>query len=83
MTQPKKAEPSRAMRELEDVFIELHALLKSNELGEELAANGVNISLAMTAIAGLQAYLRGDKMAALEDLGTAVEEIAARSSIKE
>ncbi len=71
------------MRELADVFEDLEALLKNNEVGAELTEGGVNISLALTAVAGLRAYLRGDKVAALEDLGTAVEEIAARASIKE
>jgi hypothetical protein len=83
MASGKPGGASRVMTELNDVFDELDVLLKNNELGEELAANGVNISLALTAIAGLRAYLRGDKLAAIDDLGTAVEEIAARASISE
>lgn len=71
---------SQVLRELSEVFDDLETLLKSNEAGAELADRGVNISLALTAVAGLRAYLRGDKIAALEDLGTAVEEIAARAS---
>jgi len=71
------------LRELAEVFDDLETLLKTNDAGAELAERGVNIALALTAVAGLRAYLRGDKVAALEDLGTAVEEIAARASIRE
>jgi hypothetical protein len=71
------------LRELAEVFDDLETLLKTNDAGAELADRGVNIALALTAVAGLRAYLRGDKVAALEDLGTAVEEIAARASIRE
>ena len=77
------SDDSREMRELMDVMDDLDTLLKNNEVGSELAGRGVNISLAMTAAAGLRAYLRGDKVAALDDLGTAVEEIAARASVPE
>lgn len=77
------SDDSRAMRELNDTFDDLESLLKNNDVGSELSGRGVNIALALTAVAGLRAYLRGDKVAALEDLGTAVEEIAARASIKE
>lgn len=73
-------ESSQAMRELDEVLDDLEALLKNNDAGAELAARGVNVALALTAVAGLRAYLKGDKVAALEDLGTAVEEIAARVS---
>jgi hypothetical protein len=73
----------RVLRELAEVFDDLETLLKTNDAGAELADRGVNIALALTAVAGLRAYLRGDKVAALEDLGTAVEEIAARASIRE
>jgi hypothetical protein len=72
-----------AMREIDDVLDDLDTLLKNNEVGSELSALGVNISLALTAAAGLRAYLHGNKHAAIEDLGTAVEEIAARASVKE
>ncbi len=77
------SDDSREMRELMDVMDDLDTLLKNNEVGAELSGRGVNISLAMTAAAGLRAYLRGDKVAALDDLGTAVEEIAARASVPE
>lgn len=71
------------MRELNDVFDDLEALLKNNEVGSELSASGVNVALALTAVAGLRAYVRGDKMAALDDLGTVVEEIASRAGVNE
>jgi hypothetical protein len=74
---------SIALREIDDVLDDLDTLLKNNEVGSELSTLGVNISLALTAAAGLRAYLHGDKHAAIEDLGTAVEEIAARASVKE
>ncbi len=66
-----------------DVLDDLDTLLKNNEVGSELSGRGINISLAMTAASGLRAYLRGDKVTALDDLGTAVEEIAARASTPE
>lgn len=74
---------SAALRELDEVFDDLETLLKNNDVGAELSSQGVNISLALTAVAGLRAYVRGDKVGALEDLGTAVEEIAARVSVRE
>lgn len=74
---------SRGMREIDDVLDDLDTLLKNNDVGSELAANGVNIALALTAAAGLRAYLHGDKGGAIEDLGTAVEEIASRASVRE
>jgi hypothetical protein len=64
--------------ELDDVFDELDVLLKNPDVGAELAAVGVNISLAMTLADGLRAYVHGDKKRALLELGTATDEIAAR-----
>ena len=64
--------------EIDDVFAELDALLKKVEVGAELAERGVNVSLAMTLIEGVRAYLRGDKEQAILELGTATDEIAAR-----
>jgi hypothetical protein len=64
--------------ELDDVFDELETLLKNPDVGAELAARGVNISLAMTLADGLHAYVRGEKEKALLELGTATDEIAAR-----
>ena len=71
------------MRELDDAFDELDTLLKNLDVGAELSERGVNISLALTALAGLRSYLAGDKLRAIDDLGTAVEEIAARVSVPE
>jgi hypothetical protein len=73
----------RGLKEIDDVLDDLDALLKNPDVGAALADKGVNISLAMTAAYGLRAYLRGDKATAIEDLGTAAEEIAARAGIKE
>jgi hypothetical protein len=67
-----------ASQELDDVFAELDELLKNTDVGVELAARGVNVSLAMTLLDGVRAYLRGEKEQALLDLGTATDEIAAR-----
>jgi hypothetical protein len=75
--------PSMAMRELEEVFEDLETLLKHNDVGTELAARNINISLALTAVAGLRSYLKGDRIAALDDLGTVVEEIASRAGVNE
>lgn len=72
-----------ALKEIDDVLDDLDTLLKNNQVGAELSAQGVNISLALTAAAGLRAYLHGDKHGAIEDLGTAVEEIAARASVND
>ena len=38
----------------------------------------MNTSLALLAVQGLRAYLRGNKAQAVEDLGTVVEELGAR-----
>jgi hypothetical protein len=75
--------PSMAMRELGEVLDDLETLLKHNEVGTELAARNINISLALTAVAGLRSYLEGNRLAALDDLGTVVEEIAARAGVNE
>jgi len=75
-------EKGRGLRELDEAMDGLDALLANNEIGAELSARGVNVSLALTAAAGLRAYLHGDKVGAIEDLGTAVEEIASRAGSK-
>jgi hypothetical protein len=72
--------PKTPLSELDDLFDELDQLLKNPDVGSELAAKGVNSSLAMTLAYGLRAYLHGDKKQALLELGTATEEIAARMS---
>jgi hypothetical protein len=70
--------PSMAMKELDEVFAELVMLLKNPDVGAELAARGVNVSLAIVGVEGLAAYVRGDKATAAEDLSTVAEEIASR-----
>jgi hypothetical protein len=66
------------LSELDELFDELDQLLKNPDVGSELAAKGVNASLAMTLAYGLRAYVHGDKEQALLELGTATDEIAAR-----
>ncbi|HEY3595376.1 MAG TPA: hypothetical protein VGL13_15925 [Polyangiaceae bacterium] len=73
-----KGPVDRAEQELEDLMDELDTLLKSPELGQLLTARGINTSLALLVADALRAYLRGDKKAAAEDLGTAAEEISSR-----
>lgn len=73
----------KSLREVDEVLDDLDALLKNPDVEHALAQKGVNISLALTAAYGLRAYLHGDKTTAIEDLGTAVEEIAARASLTE
>lgn len=70
--------PSMAMKELDEVFAELVTLLKNPDVGAELAARGVNISLAIVGVEGLAAYVHGDKATAAEDLSTVAEEISSR-----
>jgi hypothetical protein len=64
--------------EIEDVFDDLDTLLKDPDAGAELAARGVNVSIAMTLLDGVRAYLRGEKQRALVDIETATDEIAVR-----
>jgi len=74
--------PKSPLAELDDLFNELDTLLKNPDVGAELAAKGVNTSLAMTLALGLRAYVNGDKENALLELGTATDEIAARMARK-
>jgi hypothetical protein len=67
--------------ELDDALDDLEVLLKNPDVGAELADRGVNVSLALTLAEGMRAYLHGDKDAALLELGTALEEIAARRAL--
>lgn len=69
---------SLAVKELEEVFEDLEALLKNPEVGAELTARGVNTSLAIVGAEALAAYLTGDKARAAEDFETVAEEIRAR-----
>lgn len=70
----------RAARELDDALDDLDTLLKNNDVGALLHDRRVNVALALTVVAGLRAYLAGDRVAALEDLSTVVEEIASRGA---
>jgi hypothetical protein len=69
---------SRAMRELREVFGELDVLLKNPDVGSELTARGINVSLAIVAAEALLAYVEGDRERAAEDFDTVAEEISTR-----
>lgn len=69
----------KGLKELDDVFDDLDALLKNSDVADALSSRGVNISIALTAAYGLRSYLHGDKTTAIEDLSTAAEEIASRA----
>ncbi len=72
------AEPSFAMKELLEVFEDLDTLLKNPEVGAELTARGVNVSLAIVAADAVRAYVEGERARAAEDFETVAEEIASR-----
>lgn len=65
--------------EIDDVFSDLETLLKNPDVVAALAEKGVNSSLAMLAMDGLHAYLKGDRAKALEDLSHFAEEVEARA----
>ena len=75
----KMGASEKGLRELDEVFDDLDALLKNADVADALSSRGVNISIALTAAWGLRAYLHGDKTTAIEDLSTAAEEIASRA----
>jgi hypothetical protein len=64
--------------ELAELMEELRTLLKTSEVVAALTDRGVNASLALVAMDGIDAYLRGDKLDAAEDLRTVAEEIEGR-----
>jgi hypothetical protein len=72
------SDQSIAMKELREVFEDLDALLKNPEVGGELTARGVNVSLAIVAAEALVAYVEGDRERAAEDFDTVAEEIKTR-----
>jgi hypothetical protein len=74
----RMSDESVAMRELREVFEDLDTLLKNAEVGGELTARGVNVSLAIVAAEALLAYVEGDRERAAEDFDTVAEEIATR-----
>lgn len=57
---------------------EVETLLKHPSIAMELGRGGVNTSIALLAIQGVEAYLEGNRRRAAEDLTTAAEEIFAR-----
>jgi hypothetical protein len=72
------SDQSIAMKELREVFEDLDTLLKNPEVGSELTARGVNVSLAIVAAEALVAYVEGDRERAAEDFDTVAEEIKTR-----
>lgn len=63
---------------LKELFDELEQVLKEPTSLADLTASGVNASIALVAVQGLRAYLKGDNAQAADDLGTAAEEIRLR-----
>lgn len=57
---------------------EVELLLKEPRIGMELGRQGINMSIALVAVQGVAAYLRGDSRAASDDLMTAAEELRSR-----
>lgn len=72
------ADETIAMKELREVFEDLDTLLKNPDVGSELTARGVNVSLAIVAAEALLAYVEGDRERAAEDFDTVAEEISTR-----
>jgi hypothetical protein len=70
---------SSPLEEIESVFEDLETLLKNPDVISALADKNVNTSLAMLAMDGLHAYLKGEKAKAVEDLTHFAEEVAARA----
>jgi len=72
---------SSPLQEIDDVMEELETLLKNPDVSAALAEKGVNTSLAMLAMDGLAAYLRGDKAKAVDELVLFTDEVKARSAM--
>lgn len=72
------ASPESVTREIDELFDEIVDLLKNPDVQHVLVERRVNPSIAMVAVDGLRAYLKGDKEGAIEDLSVAVEEITQR-----
>jgi hypothetical protein len=68
-------DPTKEVREL---LRELDGFLKNPDVMSALSDRGVNSSLAIVALDGLNAYLVGDKTQAADDFRTVAEEIEAR-----
>lgn len=80
LTMSNPSEDRPIAQSLEELFTMLEALLKTPHAGAELSDKGINTSLALVAVQGLRAYVRGDAMQAADDLGTVAEEIRTRLS---
>ncbi len=65
-------------RELGEVCDDLAQLLKNPDVVGALTQRGINASLALLALDGLNAYLAGKKEQAADDLRTVAEEIEGR-----
>jgi hypothetical protein len=57
---------------------EIESLLKHPTVAMDLGRGGINVSIALIAVQGLEAYVQGNRIRAQEDLATAAEEIKAR-----
>jgi hypothetical protein len=77
---PGEDQPIDPGAELAAVLEDLEALLKNGDVVSVLTTRGVNASIALLAVSGVAAYLRGDKAGAAEDLGAAAEEIKGRAA---
>jgi hypothetical protein len=77
----RMADETAAMKELREVFEDLDTLLKNPEVGAELTARRVNVSLAIVAAEALLAYVEGDRERAAEDFDTVAEEIKTRLAV--
>jgi hypothetical protein len=67
---------------LKELFDELEQVLKEPTALAALTEKGVNTSIALVAVQGLRAYLKGDDVQAADDLGTAADEIRLRHEAK-
>lgn len=76
-------ERDRAILDADEAVEALARVLKRNDVVAALTERGVNTSLALTVVFGLEAYLHGDKVAAIDELATALEEISRRASVPE
>ena len=73
--------PRTPLSEIEEVLSELDTLLKNPDVGAELSARGVNISLALVASEGMRQYLTGDRLKAAVEFQTVAEEIESRHQL--
>jgi hypothetical protein len=73
--------PRTPLSEITEVLSELDTLLKNPDVGAELSARGINISLALVAAEGVRQYLTGDRMKAAVEFQMVAEEIQARHAL--